>query len=142
MNLRQRQAERLRAIDARLGREYEIWVATSRGDGRPHLVPVWYVWLQDKIYFATGTHTQKWLNLLSSQALALSLPDPNNVLIIEGEAHACDRQTTETVAEYFFNKYEWDFRFDSSADWRLIEVLPHKMLAWGDGYDELGTRIL
>jgi general stress protein 26 len=133
---------RWRSIEARLGREMNIWMATVRGDGRPHLVPIWFVWLDNKIYVATGTDTQKFLNLRQNQNIALALPDAANVLIIEGEAHAADRATIEVLAEYFFNKYEWDFRYDESATWRLIEITPHKILAWGDGHDEEGTRVL
>ena len=58
-----RNPARWRAVEARLGRESEIWVSTVRYDGRPHLVPVWFVWLEEKIYFATGTDTQKWKHL-------------------------------------------------------------------------------
>ena len=31
---------------------------------------------------------------------------------------------------------------DEDAEWRLIEITPLKILAWGDGYDEEGTRVL
>jgi general stress protein 26 len=125
-----------------LGRETEIWVATVRADGRPHLAPVWYVWLEEHIYFCTGTETQKWVNLLGNQNVTLSLPDPAAVIIIEGEAHAVGHQTTTQLAEFFYGKYDWDFRYDDSADWRLVEVTPRKILAWGDGYDEYGIRVL
>jgi hypothetical protein len=64
------------------------------------------------------------------------------VIIIEGEAHASDRATTETMADYFFNKYEWDFRYDESMDWRLVEVTPHRIMAWGDQFDSEGIRVL
>ena len=111
-------------------------LATVRGDGRPHLVPVWFVWLEQKLYFSTGSDTQKYANLLQNQRVVLSLPDADQVIIIEGEAHACTRETTDVLADYFFHKYEWDFRYDNSADWRLVEVTPHRVLAWGDGYDE------
>lgn len=133
---------RWRALEARLGRELTIWIATVRGDDRPHLVPVWFVWLDGKIYLATGTATQKFTNLRNNQLVALSLPDTANVLIIEGEAHIAPRQIVDNVADYFFNKYEWDFRYDESAEWRLIEITPHKILAWGDGFDQDGTRVL
>ena len=136
-----RNTERWRAVEARLGRESTIWIATVRGDDRPHLVPVWYVWLQGKVYLATGTHTQKFINLYGNQSVALALPDPASVIIIEGEAHASHHQTVETLADYFYNKYEWDFRYDESADWRLIEVTPRKILAWGDGYEDEGIRV-
>lgn len=140
--MKRRNAERWRAIEARLGRELTIWMATVRDDGRPHLVPVWFVWLDETLYFCTGAESQKFANLRGNQSISLSLPDTGNVLIIEGEAHAADRNTTETLAEYFYNKYEWDFRYDAAADWRLVEVTPHKILAWGDGYDDEGPRVL
>lgn len=136
--MRRQNVERWRALQARLGREMTIWLATVRGDGRPHLVPVWFVWLDGKLYFSTGRQTRKYDNLLHNQDVALALPDTASVIIIEGEAHAADRETTEHLADYFFHKYEWDFRYDENADWRLVEVTPHKVLAWGDGdYEEI-----
>ena len=140
--MKRRNAERWRAIEARLGRELNIWMATVRDDGRPHLVPMWFVWLAERLYFCTGKHSQKFNNLLDNQNVALALPDTGSVVIIEGEAHTADRDTTETLAEYFYNKYEWDFRYDTVADWRLVEVTPHKIMAWGDGFDADGTRVL
>jgi general stress protein 26 len=119
-----------------------IWIATVRGDGGPHLTPVWFVWLDDLVYIATGTDTQKFANLRTNQSVVLSLPDTENVTIIEGEAHAADRKTSDKLAEYFFHKYEWDFRYDDTADWRLVEITPHKILSWGDGYETDGIRLL
>ena len=62
--------------------------------------------------------------------------------VVEGEAHAANRATTEAVADHFYNKYEWDFRYDESMDWRLVEVTPHKILAWGDEFDGDGIRVI
>lgn len=137
-----RNPARWRIIDARLGRESSIWISTVRRSGRPHLTPVWYVWFEDRIYIATGSDTQKYANLRGNQDVALALPDADSVIILEGEAHAADRKTTDKLAEYFFNKYEWDFRYDDTADWRLVEITPRKVLAWGDGYDQEGIRVL
>ena len=39
------------------------------------------------------------------------------------------------IRDSFYHKYEWDFRYDETADWRLIEITPFKIMAWGDGYD-------
>lgn len=137
-----RNIERWRSAMSRLSREPTVWLATVRHDNRPHLVPVWFIWLDDKIYFATGQSTQKFTNLRFNQAVALSLPDTTNTIIIEGEAHAANRSTTNNLAEYFYNKYEWDFRYDESDKWMLVEVTPHKILVWGDGYDHEGIRLL
>jgi general stress protein 26 len=133
---------RWRAIEARLGREMTIWLATVRYNGRPHLVPLWFVWLDEKIHLATGDHTQKFVNMYHNQNVSLALPDTGSVVIIEGEAHVADRNTVDRVADYFYHKYEWDFRYDETAVWRLIEITPNKIMAWGDGYETEGTRIL
>ena len=133
---------RWRTLEARLSREPTIWLATVRADGRPHVAPLWYIWLEGQIYVATGSETQKYANLRGNQSVALALPDPLNVIIIEGTARATDHQTVDKLAEHFYHKYEWDFRYDEDADWRLVEITPHKILAWGDGYDDDGTRDL
>ncbi len=140
--MRRRDPARWRAIEARLGRESEIWLATVRYDGRPHLVPLWFIWLDGKIYVSTGVDTQKFINLRGNQSVSLALPDTSNVVIVEGEAHAAERSLIDKVADYFFNKYEWDFRYDDSAKWQLVEITPLKILAWGDGYENDGTRVL
>lgn len=140
--MRRHNPARWRAMEARLGREMTLWIATVRYDGRPHLAPVWFIWLDDKIYFSTGAETQKFANMVHNQDVALALPDTSSVIIIEGEAHAAGRATVDKLADYFYHKYEWDFRYDEEADWRLVEVTPRKIMAWGDGYEAEGTRIL
>ncbi len=141
--MRRRNPARWRAIEARLSRESNIWLATVRRDGRPDLVPLWYVWLDGKIFICTGSETQKYINMYNNQNVALSLPDAANVIVIEGEAHTAARNLIDPMAEHFYHKYEWDFRYDETADWRLIEVTPFKIIAWGDGYDsEEGIRVL
>jgi general stress protein 26 len=137
-----RNPARWRTIEARLGREMTVWIATVRHDGRPHLTPVWYIWLEGRIYTAISDDSVKFANLRNNQAVAVALPDSDKVILLEGEAHVPDRSTTDKLGEYFFNKYEWDFRYDETADWRLVEITPHKILAWGDGYDAEGTRVL
>ncbi len=140
--MRRRNPARWRAIEARLGREPVIWLATVRDDGRPHLVPIWFIWLEERIYIATGSDTQKFVNISRNNEVALSLPNADNVIIMEGEAHIADWKAIDILADYFYHKYEWDFRHDDSANWRLIEITPYKILAWGDGYDAEGSRVL
>ena len=90
--MRRRDPARWRAIEARLGRESEIWLATVRYDGRPHLVPLWFIWLDGKIYVATGANTQKFANLRGNQSVSLALPDTTaKWSSIEGEAHVAER---------------------------------------------------
>jgi nitroimidazol reductase NimA-like FMN-containing flavoprotein (pyridoxamine 5'-phosphate oxidase superfamily) len=141
--VRRQNPARWRAIEARLGRESTIWLATVKQNGRSHLAPIWFVWLDGRIFIATGAYSQKFVNLYHNQSVALALPDTESVVIIEGEAHVAGRQAINALADHFYDKYEWDFRYDDSDEWRLIEITPRKILAWGDGYDQdEGTRVL
>ncbi len=143
MHVKRRNPARWQAFTSRLGREHTLWIATVRRDGRPHLIPLWFIWLEERLYICTTPGTQKFVNMTRNQMVALSLPDTENTLIIEGEAHVADQETVDILAEYFYHKYEWDFRYDDTAQWRLIEITPHKIIAWGDGYDtQEGIRIL
>ena len=137
-----RNPARWRTLVARLGREMTIWITTVRGDGRPHMTPVWYVWLEERIYIAIGVDSQKFRNLRGNQSVALALPDTEKVIILEGEAHVAERRVAEKLGQHFFDKYEWDFRYDDSDDWRLVEISIDRILAWGDEYDQEGIRVL
>src|SRR5258708_17432665 len=43
----------------RLENSHNYWIATSRLDGRPHLMLVWCIWCQAAFWFCTGLRTRK-----------------------------------------------------------------------------------
>lgn len=47
----------------RLAEAHNYFVATTRPDGRPHVMPVWGLWLDDTFYFSTGRESRKARNL-------------------------------------------------------------------------------
>ncbi len=51
------------SIDIALRAQRSIWISTTRPDGRPHAVPVWYIWDDRSIYFITQRDVQKAKNL-------------------------------------------------------------------------------
>lgn len=140
--MKRRNVNRLRAISGRLGRETTIWLVTVRPDGSPQMFPTWFVWLEEKLYFVVSKGSQQFENLRHNQSVTISLPDAEKGVVIEGSAHTGDRQTSEILADYFYNKYGFDYSADKQFDWRLIEVTPTQILAWGDGHDEEGLEVL
>ena len=128
--LREYEYAQQRAMDARLGREQTIWLATARSDGRPHLVPVWFAWYDEKIYICTIAGSQKMVNLQRNRRAAVALPDTTDVLIIEGSVNFPRGSLIDTLAGEFNDKYSWDFMSDRSGDWRLVEIIPSKVLTW------------
>jgi uncharacterized pyridoxamine 5'-phosphate oxidase family protein len=63
----------------RLSKSHNYWIATTSSDGRPHVMPVWGVWLDDKFYFSTGRRSRKSRNLDAN---------PNCVVCPDGAAEA------------------------------------------------------
>ena len=62
------------------------WVGTTRPDGRPHVAPVWGVWMDETFLFSTGTQSAKGRNLARDPRLTVHLESGDNVVILEGVA--------------------------------------------------------
>ena len=50
-------------VTERLERSRNYWIATTRPDGRPHVMPVWGVWMEDALYFGTDPASVKGRNI-------------------------------------------------------------------------------
>lgn len=90
----------------RLAGDRNVWIATVRPDGRPHLVPVWFVARGNKWYICTEPDSVKARNLAHNPHVTLALEDGNEPYIVEGEARPLEAPP-EVVAA-FRSKYDWD----------------------------------
>ena len=70
----------------RLDRATTWWVATVRPDGRPHAMPVWGAWADERAYLLRQL-TARWArNLSSNPAIVVHVQQTEDVVIVEGEA--------------------------------------------------------
>lgn len=106
------------------------WFSSTRPDGRAHLAPIWHVWHDNKVYVVTQTTSVRSQNIAKQPAVSLSLPDPMNVVIVEGTARSAPEQK-EAIGPAFKAKYNWEFADDNPYN-QIIEVTPRKVMAWGD----------
>lgn len=86
LDLRQ---ERDAHIDQRLRSGVIIWLGTVRPDGRPHLVPVWFIWDGTSVLIFSQPENRKVRNLRENPHVVLALDDTKggeDVITIEGEA--------------------------------------------------------
>ncbi len=115
----------------RLKSERNIWFSSVRPNGKPHMVPVWFVWHDEKIFIGMQEKSVKAKNLLHAPHVALSLEDGSNVVICEGVAERIEAPYPDAVLTKFKAKYDWDI--PSDADYQfVIEIVPEKWLIWGD----------
>jgi len=120
-----------------------IWLATTRPDGRPHAVPVWFVWLAGAVYTISGRDLQKAVNLRNQSWAVLHLGSGDDTLIIEGHAARVeDPAEVDMVDRAWAAKYVDPFSgaHDTvrAPDADLWKVTPSHVMTWA--YGDIGTR--
>ena len=102
--------------EERLSRSRNYWLATTRPDGRPHVMPVWAVWHAEALWFSSGTRSRKVLNLDARPRCVLTTEDANNPVIVEGDAELItERADLELLLKLENEKYETDYGMDLLA---------------------------
>ena len=76
------------------------WLATTRADGRPHLMPVWGIWHRGVLWFSTGDRSVKATNLAARPACAVSVQSGPHGVVVEGTAHRLPAPPAEIAAAY------------------------------------------
>ena len=93
----------------RLTNARNYWLATTRPDGNPHLMPVWGIWLDDAFYFSTGTQSRKARNLAENPRCAIGCELGDDQIVLEGVAElTTDSVLRDRFAKAYGQKYEWD----------------------------------
>ena len=112
-------------VEHRLQTEQNLWLATVRPNGAPHLVPIWFVWVTGRFYFCTGADSVKARNLVRNPYVSVALEDGSRPIVIEGQAQAIGQADAAVIAE-FQRKYDWDITSDDTYT-QVIEIEPTKI---------------
>jgi nitroimidazol reductase NimA-like FMN-containing flavoprotein (pyridoxamine 5'-phosphate oxidase superfamily) len=70
----------------RLTEARNYFLSTVRPDGRPHVMPVWGVWIEDRFYFSTGKTSVKAKNLAKNPDCVICPDNGEEAVIMEGRA--------------------------------------------------------
>ena len=93
--------------DQRLRTDLMMWLSTVRPDGRPHLVPVWFLWDGTSILILSKDD-QKMRNLRANPRVMLAVDDTKgggDVVMLEGEAALVDRESVTSMLPTYADKY-------------------------------------
>lgn len=110
----------------RLEQGANIWLATVRPNGKPHLVPIWFVWVDNKAYICTSSRSIKARNIAVNSNVVFALEDGNDPLVVEGEARLVE-EIPQAVAAAFLRKYGWAIQGDQVYN-ALIEINPRRVV--------------
>lgn len=94
-------------VQLRLQKEIVIWLATVGADGRPHAVPVWFLW-DGKTFLIYSVPGQKVKDIEGNPKVAFHLNtthDGGDVVRIDGEAKRLLRQPPAHKVPTYIRKY-------------------------------------
>ncbi len=129
-------------IDTWLKGFRSIWLATTRPDGRPHAVPVWYIWDGQAIYFTSEKTSQKARNLAGQPGIVVHAGDGDDVIILEGTAVIVTEPTewtriNQAYSEKYVDPHSGAHAAIAAGD-NLYRVNVKRIMAWE--YGAVATR--
>lgn len=130
-------------MQAFLQEQYTLQVATIDHDGYPHLVPMWYVFLDQRIAFWTYAKSQKAINLRRDPRLTCLVETGERYeelrgVQIKGQATIIDdRETVQRYGELIFERYTGPLNegtrslVTAQAAKRIVVVVnPVEIISW------------
>ncbi len=98
-----------------------FWVTTIHAThARPHVMPVWGVWLDGAFFFSTGRKSRKGQNLAVNPACTITNDNGEEAVIVEGLAtEVSDTAELERVASVYQEKYKMDPRSMNEPIYRV-----------------------
>jgi nitroimidazol reductase NimA-like FMN-containing flavoprotein (pyridoxamine 5'-phosphate oxidase superfamily) len=115
----------------RLEEAPHYWLATVRPDGRPHVMPLDGLWIDDRWFFGGSPSTVKHRNLLENPNVTLHLDDADRAVIVEGACGVI--QPDEAFAGELSRRSKEKYGYGPPPSvymggvWRLT---PRRVLAW------------
>jgi len=93
--------------DDRLAKSRNYYLATSRPDGTPHVMPIWGIWVDSVFYFSTGRESRKARNLAANAHCVVSTDRAEAAAILEGTAEQVrDAGLLKKLDAPYFKKYK------------------------------------
>ena len=125
-------------VESKLVESRNYWLATTRPDGGPHVIPRWGVWLDGLFWYDGSPETLHVRNLAEDPRCVLHLEDGMDVTIVEGrsiQSEPIRAKLGERLAAEYARKYEPEYTPGPDA-WSdeiaggMRKLIPEKVLAW------------
>ena len=132
---------------------HTAWLATSNPDGKPHVMPVGVLFIDDAFYFTSGPKTRKARNIARNPDSVISIATHDFDLVVEGSAtRVVDHAHLQRIADAF-KKEGWEptvvkggltakYSAPSAGPppWQVYEVKPETIFALGTSEPYGATR--
>ena len=122
--------------ERRLTVAHDYWCATVRPDGAPHVMPVWAVWLDRRLWFSSGLRSRKARNLAADPRCTLTTDDARNPVVLDGVvARIVEPEPIGAFVAAVNAKYDAGVTadFQDPAVNGTFAVTPRRVIAVSDG---------
>lgn len=132
----------------RLTDERIVWFGSTRPDGRPHQVPVWFRWQDPELVVFTGADAQKLHNVRHQPSVALHLDTAmagGDIVLLDGTAAIVDDGAVSHLVPGFARKYAPLLGSAGLSAWRTtfsqpILITATRVVAWTRTGGQLAYR--
>jgi len=128
-------------VEDQLLESFHYWMATTRPDGKPHVVPRWGVWMDGRFWYDGSPDTIHVRNLAANAGCVLHLESGSRAVIVEGRSVSAAPPGLEfggRLAAEFSRKYAELGYSPQANSWEgrnaggLRVLTPDKAMAWFD----------
>lgn len=122
-------------VEKRLAEARQYWIASTRPDGRPHVIPRDGMWIDGALYYGGSPETVHHRNVTQNPNVVVHIGDGWEAFIVEGalEIEIPSAEKAQRLSDEMFGKYPVYGRLDPKTFASGVAVLkPTRVLAWTD----------
>ena len=130
-------------VDEFLAAERTCRVATTSKDGRPHVVPLWFVWDSGTLWLSSVVRSQRWTDLMRDPRVAVVVDagvgyselrgvELSGAVVPVGDVPrtATPDPVLDQVEQLFADKYTDGVRVPPDGRHAWLRLTPEKLVSW------------
>jgi hypothetical protein len=130
-------------VDEFLAAERTCRVATAGKDGRPHVVPLWFVWDGTALWLSSVVRSQRWTDLMRDPRVAVVVDAGVEYMELRGvelsgevvpvgeiPRTGAPDPVLDHVEQLFADKYTAGAKFPPDGRHAWLKLTPEKLVSW------------
>jgi nitroimidazol reductase NimA-like FMN-containing flavoprotein (pyridoxamine 5'-phosphate oxidase superfamily) len=117
---------------SRLETAHDYWLATITAGVRPHVMPIWAIWLDEQLWFSSSNGSRKYRNITQNPHVSIATDDPHQPVVLEGSAALVDAAAIARFNDVLNAKYESNYELDFYRESSVFAVTPVTVFALDD----------
>lgn len=128
-------------VRTELERAQNYWIATVRPDGRPHVVPVEGLWIDDAWYYSGSKETVHYQSAAANPHAVMHLEEATKAFIVEGEVAPIDPAPPLAACLTKASREKYGYAPTADEHSGFLRLSPHRVIAW-TAFPKNATRFL